>query len=279
MSQAERAEDKGSLIVSVSGIRGIFGAGLTPRVAETYAATLGTFLQGGRVVVSRDSRPSGRELRTAVLAGLTGTGCDVFDLEIVPTPTVGLAIRQLRATGGVQITASHNPAPYNGLKLFGAQGTVLSAALGKQVQLIFGSRQVSKVPPAKSGKVSGGIPALDWHRDRVLALVDVPAIRAARLRTFLDANGGAGGPLGVNLLEAFGCQVEGQACEPDGVFVHPPEPTADHLHDVCPLVAERGADIGFVLDPDADRLALIDEQGRYIGEELTLALAVRFRLA
>src|SRR6516225_7230532 len=122
------------LIVSVSGIRGIVGQTLTPAAALAFASALGAHTGGGAVVVSRDGRPSGVMLRHAVLAGLTAAGCDVHDLDVSPTPTVGLAVRTLQAAGGVQITASHNPAEWNGLKLFDAEGRVLPAAEGKQVQ-------------------------------------------------------------------------------------------------------------------------------------------------
>src|SRR5262245_19043297 len=125
------------LIVSVSGIRGIIGEGLTPEPALRFAAALGTSLKGERVVLSRDSRPSGLVVRHAVLAGLMGTGCEVHDLGIVPTPTVGLAVRNLRAAGGIQISASHNPAPWNGLKLFGDDGAVLSPAAGRAIQAAY----------------------------------------------------------------------------------------------------------------------------------------------
>src|SRR5207302_1043471 len=117
-----------------------------------------------------------------------------------------------------------------------------------------------------------------WHRDRVLELVDAPKIRGRQLRVFLDANGGAGGPLGRRLLDALQCQTVCHGCDADGFFQHPPEPVEANLTSVCPRVAEAKADIGLVLDPDSDRLALIDETGRYVGEELTLALATQFRL-
>ncbi len=217
-------------------------------------------------------------LRHAVLAGLTAAGCDVHDLGVAPTPTVGLAVRQLHAAGGIQITASHNPAPWNGLKLFGPDGRVLSAAEGRKVQALFESGAGRRVPWDDLGTVRDEHQAEDWHRDRILQLVDGPRIRAAGLRAFLDANGGAGGPLGLRLLKALQVETFGRGCDADGRFLHEPEPTADNLRDVCPLVVEQRADIGFALDPDSDRLALIDETGRYIGEELTLALAVLFRL-
>jgi phosphomannomutase len=268
----------GSLIVSVSGIRGIVGRGLTPEAATAFAAALGTHVRGGRVVLSSDGRPSGVLLRHAVLAGLLGAGCEVQDIGIAPTPTCGLAVRRLQAAGGVQITASHNPAEWNGLKLFGPDGAVLSAAEGRQIKARFDAGDVRRVAWNELGRATACPDAADGHRQRVLELVDVPAVRARRVRVFLDANGGAGGPLGRALLEALGCTTVCLACDADGVFRHEPEPVAANLADVCPQVARHGAAVGFALDPDADRLALIDETGRYIGEELTLALAVQFRL-
>jgi phosphomannomutase len=265
------------LIVSVSGIRGIVGQGLTPEAALAFAAALGTQTQRGRIVLSRDGRPSGDMLRHAILAGLLSSGCEVQDMGITPTPTFGLAVKRLGAAGGIQITASHNPAPWNGLKLFGADGAVLSASEGRKIQAIFESKSFRRVGWNELGSIIECRHAEDWHRDRVLELVDVVRIRARGLRVFLDANGGAGGPLGRRLLEAFQTRPTCYACDADGIFLHEPEPIAANLRDICPLIPQNGADIGFVLDPDADRLALIDETGRYIGEELTLALAVFFR--
>lgn len=265
------------LIVSVSGIRGIVGAGLTPAPALAFAAALGTSVGGGKVVLSRDSRPSGAVLRHAVLAGLLGTGCDVVDIGIAPTPTCGLAVTRLGAAGGIQISASHNPAPWNGLKLFGSDGAVLSAAKGKAIKEIFDAGSFRFTAWDKLGGLSESR-ADAWHSTRVLELVDLKRIRARRFKVFLDANAGAGGPLGQALLQALGCETVVHGGLPDGSFLHPPEPLAENLPTVLPLVAAARADVGFVLDPDADRLAIIDEAGRYIGEELTLALAVERRL-
>jgi phosphomannomutase len=263
------------LIVSVSGIRGIIGAGLGPAPALAFAQALGTYLQGGPVVLSRDSRPSGDMLRHAILAGLQAAGCAIHDLGITPTPTVGLAVRRLEAAGGIQITASHNPAPWNGLKLFGADGAVLSAARGQEIKQLFDAGKFRLNTYDRLGVVRDCSLAASWHRERVVQLVNVPR---GRFRVLLDANGGAGGPLGKALLESLQCAPVLCGCEQDGNFAHPPEPLAENLSTVLPLVPQQGADLGFVLDPDADRLAIIDEQGRYIGEELTLALAVLCRL-
>jgi phosphomannomutase len=266
------------LIVSVSGIRGIIGRSLTPEAVLRFASALGTSVKGERVVLCRDGRPSGAMLRHAVLAGLLSAGCEVQDLGIASTPTVGLAVRRLQAAGGVQITASHNPAEWNGLKLFGPDGGVLTASEGQKVKVRFDAGSFRQAPWNELGTLIDCRSAEDWHRLRVLELVDVTKIRARGLHTFLDANGGAGGPLGRRLLESFQTNPICLGCEADGHFAHEPEPTEVNLKNVCPQVAASGADIGFVLDPDSDRLAMIDENGRYIGEELTLALAVLSRL-
>jgi phosphomannomutase len=266
------------LIVSVSGVRGLIGRGLSAGVAGAFASALGSYLGGKKVVLSRDGRPSGMMLRHAVLAGLLETGCEVEDLGIASTPTCGIAVRRLRAAGGIQITASHNPAPWNGLKLFGSDGRVLPAAEGQRVKMVYESGAFQRAEWDKVGSVQDRRQAEDWHRDRVLEVVDVTRIRARGLRVFLDANGGAGGPLGRKLLDAFQCRTVSQGADADGFFLHEPEPVAANLVSVLPRVTECGADVGFVLDPDADRLALIDEQGHFLGEEMTLALAVDFRL-
>jgi phosphomannomutase len=266
------------LIVSVSGIRGIVGDSLTPQVALAFAAALGVHVQGGSVVVGRDGRPSGTMLRHAILAGLAAAGCEIHDVGVASTPTVGMAVRHLGAAGGIQITASHNPAPYNGLKLFGRDGQVLSASVGQKVRELFEAGTSRCVAHNEIGSVRHYRQAEEVHGDCVLRLVDGPRIRAARFKALLDGNGGAGGPLGRRLLQALAVETVAVACDADGFFRHEPEPTADHLKEVCPLVRQDECDVGFALDPDSDRLALIDETGRYVGEELTLALAVLFRL-
>jgi phosphomannomutase len=243
-----------------------------------FASALGTYTRGGTIVLGRDGRPSGDMLRHAVLAGLLSAGCTVEDVGVAPTPTVGLAVRRAGAAGAMQITASHNPAPWNGLKLFGDDGRVLNPVKGKQVQQIFETGDFYRQPWNQLGRVRENGLALEWHRDRVLELVDARKIRDRVFNVLLDANGGAGGPLGRSLLGALGCAVTPLGCDANGVFAHEPEPTAENLTSVCPRVPAAAASVGFVLDPDADRLALIDETGRYIGEELTLALAVLFRL-
>jgi len=266
------------LIVSVSGIRGIVGQGLTAEAVTRFGAAFGSTLNRGRVIVCRDSRPSGAMFRQAVIAGLMSSGCTVLDIGISPTPTCGFAVKLLGAAGAIQITASHNPAPWNGLKLFGPDGAVLSAAKGQQVRDLFESGQFPRSAWDGIGTTQVPPDVEEEHKRVVLDLVSVASIAASRFRIFLDANGGAGGPLAIRLLSDLGCEVIQNGCEPDGHFVHEAEPIPAHLVDIAPWVARHGAAVGFVLDPDADRLALIDETGTCVSEEATLALAVQYRL-
>jgi phosphomannomutase len=204
-------------------------------------------------------------LRSAVVAGLTAAGCSVEDIGIAPTPTVGIAVRRLGAAGAVQITASHNPSPWNGLKMFGPDGAVLPGDRGRQVQQLFEGGGLKYADWNGIGSVRVPPDVLDDHARLACDAVSAATIHAAGFRVLLDANGGAGGPLGAGLLRQLGCEVVEMGCEPDGVFVHEAEPIPAHLSDVGPQVERSGA-------------ALIDEKGNCVSEELTLALAVKFRL-
>ena len=272
------ANRRDGLIVSVSGIRGVVGRSLLPEDACGFARALGSALDGGRVVVGRDPRPSGDLFRHAVISGLMAAGCSVEDIGIVPTPTCGLAVKHLTAAGGIMITASHNPAPWNGLKMFGPDGAVLPGPRGKMVAELFESGHFDGKPWDGLGRYSAPPDVTGEHLRRVTDLLPVGQISARRFRVVLDGNGGAGGPLACELLEQIGCEVVRHACEADGEFVHEPEPTPANLEHVAPIVPNTESAAGFCLDPDSDRLALIDEKGNCVSEELTLALAVKHRL-
>jgi phosphomannomutase len=266
------------VIVSVSGVRGIVGRGLTPDVAGRFAAALGTYVDGGPVVLSRDSRPSGDMLASAAAAGLLAAGCHVIDCGIAPTPTCGVAVRINGAAGGLQITASHNPAPWNGLKLFGPDGAVLVAAEGQKVKAVYDAGRFRTAAWNEIGARQVIANPFRPHLDTVMYLLDLDRLRAKRFDVLLDANGGAGGDAGVDLLRTLGCVVRPLGCDMDGEFAHEPEPVPAHLGGVAAAVKDSDVVAGFVLDPDADRLALIDETGTCLSEELTLALAVQYRL-
>lgn len=269
------------LIVSVSGLRGVVGASLTTHVAARYAAAFAATLPPGPIVLGRDGRESGPLLAAAIMARLEMSGRNVIDCGIVPTPTVGLAVRMHQAAGGIQISASHNPARYNGLKLFEAAGRVLTAEAGRAVLAEYEELEAEGTVVAAAG-IAGerteSHPA-EEHVRLVTSLVDVARIGRHRPRVWIDCGHGAGSRVALPLLEALGCDVVAVGAEPDGRFEHEPEPTAENLAGLLPRIAEAGADIGFFLDPDADRLAIADASGRYLGEESTLALCVDAVLA
>jgi phosphomannomutase len=265
------------LIISVSGLRGIIGESLTSEVAVRYATAFAQELPPGRIVITRDGRASGPLLARALCDGLAALGRDVVNAEVAATPTTGVLVRELAAAGGIQISASHNPPQYNGLKLFSAAGRVITEDAGAKVIARYRHPQ-TPIAAAKRGSITACDDPIGRHAALVLATVDVERIRAARFQVLLDANHGAGGALGHKLLTDLGCTVTLLGGHPDGQFEHTPEPTAENLADVLSAVPRNGCVVGFCQDPDADRLAVIDAAGRYLGEEYTLAICVAHRL-
>jgi len=275
-----------TLMISVSGIRGHVGTDLTPELVARYAAALGAWaLAISRppdrpparlsVVLGRDARTSGPMFAQAAAAGLMSVGVDVIDLGMVPTPTVQLAVEHHRAAAGLILTASHNPIEWNALKFVGPDGIFLDASSARQV-----GELAERGPPRADWSAVGQLRedpgAIARHLDAILALpvINADAIRRRRFKVALDCVRGAGATAVVPLLERLGCQVHGIHLETDGLFPHPPEPVPENLGDLSRLVREAGAAIGLAIDPDVDRLALVDETGRPIGEDYTLAFAV-----
>ncbi len=266
-------------ILSISGLRGVIGNGLDPQFLTEFAMAIGTLANGGDVVLSRDGRSTGEMVRHAVISGLIATGCRVLDAGIATTPTCGVLVRHHNAAAGLQITASHNPIQWNGLKPFSRAGGVFNAAQGEELLRILDSKSFKLVGWDKLGSVEVLNDAAAPHVARVLSLVDVSAIRARRFKVVLDCNHGSGGVAAPDFLRQLGCEVIVLGGTPDGRFEHVPEPIAENLTGLCDAVRQHGADAGFAEDPDADRLAIVDNTGRYIGEELTLALCADFVLA
>jgi len=261
-----------SLMVSVSGVRGLIGQSLTPTLAVEFAQAYGTLLGGGRVVVARDTRPSGEMFLSAITAGLLAAGCEVTNIGVCMTPTVGRAILHAKFDGGVVITASHNPPAWNGIKFLDNQGLAPDPDRAARIAAIRAdSRYVLKTAGFKPVRFDDQ--AGERHVDDVMRAVEIDLRPIRGTRVVLDSVNGAGCADTPALLAEMGCEVVHVNGEPTGEFAHTPEPIAENLTQLCDEVRKHKAAIGFAQDPDADRLAIVDEHGRYIGEEYTLALA------
>lgn len=270
-----------ALMISVSGIRGIFGTDLTPENLARFAAAYGTWAKGGTIVLGRDSRVTGELCEHIVASALQSVGCNVIKLGIVPTPTVAMAVLRHKAAGGIVISASHNPAQWNALKLLNDKSEFLDAQQGAEVMRIANEVGPMYVTYDKIGTLDADETISDWHIDEILNLpyINADVIAAADFHVALDAVNGAGSHIIPELLRRLGIRkMDLIHCTPNGIFPHNPEPLPEHLTDICKLVAEKSADIGFVTDPDADRLAVIDNTGRFIGEEYTIAATIDFHL-
>ncbi len=268
-----------SLMISISGVRGVIGQTMTPQLAADMACAYGTMLAGQTVVVARDSRPSGLMVQNAVVSGLIATGCRVIDLGIVSTPGAALMIRRLRAAGGIVITASHNPVIWNGIKFLTDEGLAPPADRAKQIIGCYESKAFRFADVDGLHKVNTDASTTDIHVGATLGIVDAEAIRRRRFNVVLDSVNGAGGREGRALLEHLGCDLLHVNPDPSGRFAHPPEPLRENLTQLCEAVTAERAAVGFAQDPDADRLAIVDETGRYIGEEYTVSLAARHYFA
>ena len=267
------------LMVGVSGFRGRVGDPLTPELLTGVAAAFGGFLQaegrGDLVCVGRDSRTSGPMFDRAVVAGLLSVGCRVVRLGVVPTPTLMLAITHHGAAGGMAVTASHNPAEWNALKLATGDGMFLDAETSTRFRRYLAEEDPPRVSWDLLHPITLDEDAVGRHLKGILELpqIDVPFLSRRSFRVALDCVHGAGGVIMTKLLARLGCHVATMGMEPDGRFPRDPEPTAENLSGLGELVLSSKAEIGLAVDPDVDRLSLVDERGQPLGEDLTLALA------
>jgi phosphomannomutase len=217
-------------------------------------------------------------LAQAICSGLSAMGRDVIYGDVAATPTCGILVREHNAAAGIQISASHNPAPYNGIKLFGADGRVIPADEGEKVIDAYRDHQFAAVAHDKIGSITNAADTTTAHLNAVLETVDTEAIQAKKFKVVLDSHHGSGSILGKRLLETLGCEVQVLGGAPDGLFTRSPEPTEVNLQETTKAAGSFGADAVFCQDPDADRLAIIDENGAYIGEEYTLAITLNHAL-
>lgn len=279
-----------SLIKSISGIRGTIGGNvndnLTPLDVVKFASAFGTWLQNSKnkkdltIVIGRDARISGQMVSALVSATLQGLGINVVDLGLSTTPTVEVMVPELNADGGIILTASHNPKQWNALKLLNEKGEFINAENGAEVLALAEAEDFNYAEVDDLGSYETREDGFDIHIKKILDLpmVDAEAIKAKKFRVVLDAVNSTGGISLPPLLEQLGCEVIKLYCEPNGHFPHNPEPLKEHLTDICELVKKENADLGIVVDPDVDRLAIIDENGEMFGEEYTLVAVADYLL-
>ncbi len=262
-------------MISVAGIRGVVGESLRVEEFFRYVLAFATLVKGGKVVLGSDSRVSGNMLRHLAYGALESAGCEIIELGLVPTPTVGIMIRHLKAEGGIAITASHNPAEWNAYKFFGSHGSFLDNEAKDRLLAVAESGDFARVDYTGLGRVEQDCSAIGIHVDRVLGAVDAGGISSGKFKVVVDCVNGVGQRIAEPLLKALGCETVFLYGEPTGLFPREPEPLPENLMELGQAVRDHGADVGFAIDPDADRLAVVDETGRAIGEDRTLVLSAR----
>lgn len=269
-----------TLMVSVSGIRGIIGDGLDPQTLVKYTQAYADFCGKGKIVVGSDGRISGTMVKNIVIGTLLAKGNDVVDIGITPTPTVLYNVKKLSCVGGIQISASHNPNEWNALKLLNSDGEFMTPEQNEQmIKLLDKPGKLSKWN--ELGKLATSEEALTNHINDVLNIkyIDVEAIRERKFKVLLDCVNGAGSYIMPQLLEKLGCEVVKINCEKNGIFPRLPEPIPENLTETMQAVIDSKTDLGIVVDPDVDRLVLITEKGEPFVEENTITQAVKFILS
>lgn len=269
-----------SLMVSISGIRGVVGASLTPEVVIRYVSAYAQYCNKGPIVIGRDGRITGEPLAQTVAGTLRQAGSDVLDLGICPTPTVALAVERMKTAGGISLTASHNPLVWNGLKFFSSTGLFLDAEENRIFWSIASEEQRSYAPWNAQGSYAHYEDFIGKHIETVLALpfLQIGELRRRRFKVVVDAVNAAGSICVPTLLERLGCEVVKINCDLSGIFAHTPEPLPENLTELCEAVRTHNADLGVAVDPDVDRLVLITDKGEPYGEEYTIATATNFIL-
>jgi phosphomannomutase len=267
------------LKIGISGVRGVVGETFTPELVVGFAQAFGTYLDSGRILVCRDTRPSGPMVAASVFAGLLACGCEVIDLGICPTPSMQIAIPRLGAHGGISITAGHNPVTWNALKFARADGLYLNATQAEELLDVFHQGEYEKVDWRAIATTIARDDAIAPHVDALVAHVDARAIRARRFKVAVDCCNGACARLTPLLLRALGCEVLAINDDPTMPFPHTPEPRLDTMAQAAAVVKAGRADIGFVHDSDGERLGVVDENGQPLSEELTLPLAAEMTLS
>ena len=267
-------------MVSISGIRGIVGSSLIPETIVKYTSAFAEYCKRGRIVIGRDGRITGKPIAHIVSSTLLSMGCDVVAIGTCPTPTIQLAVERSKAAGGISITASHNPLIWNGLKFLDSTGLFLDAEQNRDFWAIADSPNRTYALWDKMGRHT---PAEEFVDDHIQAILDLPylnlrGLRKRRFKVVADCVNAAGAVIVPPLLRKLGCRVVEMNCDLSGVFAHAPEPLPENLGSLRRRVKQEKADLGIAVDPDVDRLVLIDERGEPFGEEYTIASVVKFVL-
>jgi phosphomannomutase len=267
-----------SLKIGITGVRGVVGETFTPELVVGFAQAFGTYLDSGRILVGSDTRSSRPMVRSAVLAGLLASGCEVIDLGICPTPSLQLAIKWLEADGGISITAGHNPEPWNALKFVRNDGLYLNTTQADELLDIFHQAEFAKAGWEQIQSKVEERDAIEHHLETLLRAFDVQAIRARRLTVAVDCCNSSCSLLSPRWLEALGCDVLAVNDDPTAPFPHIPEPKPQTMAQLRAVVLAGHASIGFAHDADGERLGIVTEAGEILSEEATLALACEIRL-
>lgn len=268
-----------SLKISISGVRGVVGESLTPQLIANFAQAFGTYLGRGDVIVGQDSRISGSMIKKAVISGLLSVGCKPVDIGICPIPSIQILTKQAKTIGGIAVTASHNPKEWNGLKFINKEGLFLNFHQMEEFLDIYHQGEFSLVEVDKYKNPKLEKDPTKPHLRKLLSYFNVDLISEKKFKVAIDCCNGAGAVLVSQFLDALGCQALLINAVPDGSFAHHPEPLPENIAELCRTVIEKRADVGFAQDADADRLAVVNEKGEPIGEELTLLLASKYVLS
>ena len=266
------------LKIGITGVRGIVGETFTPELAVDFAEAFGTYLDRGRILVSRDTRPSGPMIRSAVLAGLLAAGCEVVDLGVCPTPSMQLAVEWLKADGGIAITAGHNPWQWNALKFVRSDGLYLNATQGEELLDIFHQGEFAKASWDTIHQTVQTVDPIEEHVKLLDKSFASAAIRSRRLTVAVDCCNGACSFLSPKWLTTLGCEVLAVNDDPSAPFPHAPEPKPETMAQLCAVVKAGRAAIGFAHDADGERLGIVTDLGEPLSEEMTLAIAAHIRL-
>ena len=266
------------LKIGITGVRGIVGETFTPELAVEFSEAFGTYLERRRILVCRDTRPSGPMIRSAVIAGLLASGCEVIDLGICPTPSMQLAVKWLKADGGIAITAGHNPWQWNALKFVRGDGLYLNPTQGEELLDIYHQGEFAKATWDTIKHTVQTANAIEEHVKLLNEKFDSEAIRSRKLTVAVDCCNGACSFLSPKWLSALGCEVLAVNDDPSAPFPHAPEPKRETMAQLCAVVKAGRAAIGFAHDADGERLGIVTDLGEPLSEEMTLAIAGDIRL-